>query len=68
MDERLTLGGPDEAIEAADPGSTFVLGVDGWESVDYVDPEEDWTLGSDGSFTSPDGTTRSWPLAGPEPT
>ena len=48
-------------------GSTFVLGPEGWEIADFVDPEDDWRLLSDGSYLSPDGAMRSWPLTGPEP-
>ena len=57
----------DEDQDALDPGSTFVLGTEGWEPVDYVEPTSDWTLQSDGSFLSPDERTRSWPEMGPEP-
>ena len=68
MDERVALDlGAAEEMEAAEEGSTFVIGPDGWEAVDYVDPEPNWSLQADGSFVSPDGSTRSWPLAGPEP-
>jgi hypothetical protein len=68
MDERIALDRRvDEEMEAPEAGSTFVFGVDGWEAVDYVDPTADWSLQPDGSFVSPDGSTRSWPLAGPEP-
>jgi hypothetical protein len=57
-----------EEHEAMDlePGSTRVLSESGWEEVDYVDPAEDWHLLGDGSWESPDGQTRSWPLTGPE--
>ena len=68
MDERMALDhGVEEEMEAGDAGSTFMFGADGWEAVDYVDPDDDWSLQPDGSFMSPDGTTRTWPLAGPEP-
>jgi hypothetical protein len=68
MDDRIAVDpGVDEDLEAAVEGSTFIFGSDGWESVDYVDPTAEWSLQSDGSFVSPDGTTRSWPIAGPEP-
>jgi hypothetical protein len=30
-----------------------------------VEPGHDWRLLADGSFLSPDGTLRSWPLAAP---
>ena len=68
MDERITtLGGAAYEMDAAEPGSTFTFGAEGWEAVDYVDPMDDWTLQSDGSFASPDGLTRTWRLGGPEP-
>jgi hypothetical protein len=54
-------------IETQDAGSTFVLGSEGWEAADYLDPEDDWHLQPDGSYVSPDGTLRTWPAAGPEP-
>ena len=58
---------PEDEIDEQEPGSTFVLGAEGWESVDYVVPAADWALQADGSFLSPDERTRSWPEAGPEP-
>ena len=68
MDELLAVGGgaPDE-MDDQDPGSTFAFGVDGWEATEYVDPADDWGMLPDGSWLSPDGLTRTWPLAGPEP-
>lgn len=54
-------------IETQDAGSTFTLGGEGWEAADYLDPADDWSLLSDGSYLSPDGTIRTWPAAGPEP-
>jgi len=50
-----------------EPGVTRVLTHEGWEDSQYVDPGDDWRLLDDGSWSSPDGRTRSWPLAGPEP-
>jgi hypothetical protein len=50
-----------------EPGTTSVLGGEGWEESDYVEPGGDWSMLADGSWVSPDGLTRSWPLAGPEP-
>ena len=50
-----------------EPGVTRVLTDEGWEESVYIDPDEDWRLLDDGSWASPDGRTRSWPLAGPEP-
>jgi hypothetical protein len=56
----------DEAeIEAL--GRTMVLTEQGWETSEYVDPESDWSVLEDGSYGSPDGTIRTWPLSGPEP-
>jgi hypothetical protein len=57
----------EDDLDALDPGSSFVLGPEGWEAVDYVAPADDWRLQADGSFLSPDERTRSWPEAGPEP-
>jgi hypothetical protein len=69
MDELITA---DERIDddllEQEAGSTFSLGGEGWEASDYVHPEDDWSLLSDGSYLSPDGTIRTWPAAGPEPT
>jgi hypothetical protein len=45
-------------------GTTFVLAELGWEASDYVDPAEDWNRQADGSYLSPDGTMRTWPLGG----
>ena len=57
-----------EEHEALDleSGTTRVLTESGWEEVDYVDPVGAWHLLGDGSWESPDGRTRSWPLRGPE--
>ncbi len=62
IDERV-----EDEVETQDPGSTVALGPEGWESADYIDPDDDWNLLPDGSFLSPDGMLRTWPLAGPEP-
>lgn len=68
MDEPIVVAErAEDEIETQDAGSTFALGQEGWEASDYVDPEDDWSLLPDGSFLSPDGTIRTWPLAGPEP-
>ena len=45
-------------------GRTMVLTEEGWEASEYVDPESGWTVMEDGSYRSPDGTFRTWPLAG----
>jgi hypothetical protein len=76
MDELLTIDDraedelddrAEDELESQEAGSTYLLGVEGWEAALYVDPENDWSLLADGSFLSPDGTVRSWPLVGPEP-
>jgi hypothetical protein len=67
MDEPVTVGAGDDENEALAGGSTLILGEDGWEASDYVDPADDWVLLPDGSYQSADGSTRTWLLAGPEP-
>jgi hypothetical protein len=68
MDELMTLDErAEDELDDQEPGATFALGGEGWESADYVDPGDDWSLLSDGSYLSPDGTVRTWPAAGPEP-
>ena len=57
----------EEDLDLQEAGSTFALGGEGWESSDYIDPGDDWSLLADGSYMSPDGTLRTWPAAGPEP-
>lgn len=57
----------EDEIEGQESGSTYVLTADGWEVSSYVDPGDGWSLLSDGSWLSPDGTVRTWPLVGPEP-
>lgn len=47
------------------PGTSVILIGEGWEDADYVEPGDDWHVLSDGSYLSPDGTIRSWPLFGP---
>jgi hypothetical protein len=54
-------------VEEVEPGVTRVLTEEGWEESIYIDPGEDWHLQDDGSWSSPDGRTRSWPLAAPDP-
>jgi hypothetical protein len=69
MDDLMTVDDrPEDELDAQEAGSTFFLGGEGWEASDYVDPEDDWTLLPDGSWLSPDGTVRTWPVAGPEAT
>ena len=70
MDDVLSLALDERAedeLDVQEAGSTFVLGVEGWEAGDYIDPEDDWSLLDDGSYLSPDETVRSWPLVGPGP-
>ena len=68
MDELETTDAPaEDELDAQADGSTFILGTEGWEAADFIDPEDDWRLQSDGSYLSPDGAIRSWPLVGPEP-
>ncbi len=57
----------EDELETQADGSTFVLGAEGWEQADFVDPDDDWRPLSDGSYLSPDGAIRSWPVAGPGP-
>ena len=59
--------GGEGGVDLEVPGTTFVLTELGWEAAEYTDPEEDWSTLEDGSYLSPDGTTRTWPLAGSEP-
>lgn len=67
MDELMTMDErAEDEFDDQEAGSTVVLGGEGWETTDYVDPADDWTLLRDGSWLSPDGTVRTWPAAGPE--
>lgn len=68
MDELIAL--PDRAEDEADAaavGTTLVLTEEGWEASQYIDPEDDWTLQTDGSYLSPNGLVRTWPLSGFDP-
>ena len=68
MDELETIVSPvDDDLDGQADGSTFILGAEGWEASDFIDPEDDWQLLADGSYLSPDGAIRTWPLTGPEP-
>jgi hypothetical protein len=51
-----------EFEEAGDPGTTAVLTEEGWQVTDYEEPGQDWRLLQDGSWESPDGLTRSFPV------
>jgi hypothetical protein len=53
--------------DAPEPGDTFTLTAEGWQRVEYAEPERGWHLRSDGSWESPDGQTRTWPLDAPMP-
>lgn len=64
---RLFLDDERNQDELEEPGTTVVLTAGGWEAAAYVDPGDDWQPLDDGSYVSPDGHTRSWPLAGHEP-
>jgi len=54
-----------EFEEAGEPGTTATLTSEGWQVVDYEEPGEGWRLRDDGSWESPDGQTRSYPLDSP---
>ena len=54
-----------EFDEAGSPGTTAVLTEEGWQVVDYEEPGDDWRLRQDGSWESPDGLTRSFPINPP---
>ena len=55
----------DPRDDAPEPGDSFTLSAEGWQRVDYMEPGDDWVLTSDGSYESPDGLTRTWPLDAP---
>ena len=67
MDEISTIDERAPDGPETEPGSTFILGDEGWEAGDYLDPEDDWSLQPDGSYLSPDGAIRTWLAGGPEP-
>ncbi|HEX9634985.1 MAG TPA: hypothetical protein VGB34_05805 [Candidatus Limnocylindria bacterium] len=56
----------EDELTSQAPGTTVVLSAEGWEEADYAEPGDDWRLLGDGSYLSPDGTIRSWPLVGPD--
>ncbi|MEX2547788.1 MAG: hypothetical protein WD830_08370 [Chloroflexota bacterium] len=66
MDEIIRDERAEDEAEIEAPGRTMVLTELGWEWSEYVDPESDWSVLADGSYRSPDGTIRTWPLAGSE--
>jgi len=55
-------GFPDPHDDPPEPGDTFVLTPEGWQRVEYAEPDPDWRLRPDGAWESPDGLTRTWPL------
>jgi len=55
----------DPRDENPEPGDTFTLTPEGWQRVEYAEPEEGWHLRKDGAFESPDGLTRTWPIDPP---
>ena len=64
----LTPAGTDEVGDqelAGTLGTTVVITAEGWEDASYLEPGDDWRLLADGSYLSPDGTLRTWPLVGP---
>ena len=68
MDELETMdAAAEDEMEPQADGSTFILGPEGWETADFIDPEDDWRLLADGSYLSAGRGHPSWPLAGPEP-
>ncbi len=60
LDDRSEDELPDQA-----PGTSVILTGQSWEEADYVEPGDDWNVLADGSYVSPDGAIRSWPLFGP---
>mgnify|MGYP001584499067 CR=1 FL=1 len=50
----------EDELDLGAPGVTCVLGEQGWEIADYVEPGSDWERQDDGSYLSPDGTARTW--------
>lgn len=51
--------------EDEERGTTLVLTPEGWEASEYVEPGDDWVVRDDGSYESPEGTTRTWTPADP---
>jgi len=58
MVERLVI--EEGAEEEAADGATFILTTEGWQLIDFVEPDQSWLALPDGSFESPDGSLRSW--------
>ena len=61
----MTDAAGDPRDDAPEPGDSFTLTAEGWQRVDYAEPGDDWRLVVDGSWESPDGLTRTWPLDAP---
>jgi hypothetical protein len=51
-----------ELDEQGEPGTTTFLTEEGWQAVPYEEPGEGWRMLPDGSWESPDGHTRTFPL------
>lgn len=58
MVERLAI--ERDAEEEAPEGATFILTTEGWQPIDFVEPDQNWLALPDGSFESPDGQFRTW--------
>lgn len=61
----MTEAQADPRDDAPEPGDSFTLTPEGWQRVEYAEPGDDWRLTPDGSYESPDGLTRTWPLDSP---
>jgi hypothetical protein len=62
---QVETSGEEPELEA--PGTTMVLGDQGWEACDFVEPENDWSRLDNGSYVSPNGRLRTWLLTGSGP-
>lgn len=58
MVERLEI--QQDAEEETVDGATFILTPEGWQPVEFVEPNHSWLALPDGSFESPDGQFRTW--------
>jgi hypothetical protein len=63
----MTDAAADPRDDAPEPGDSFTLTAEGWQRVEYAEPGDGWRLTPDGSYESPDGLTRTWPLDAPMP-
>jgi hypothetical protein len=61
------MGGPglEPGDDAPEPGDTFALTDEGWQRIEYAEPDAAWRLRRDGAYESPDGMIRTWPLDQP---